>query len=327
MSGPRLVAENDDAALTMQRRRAEADRAKEWLAQRTRDLAANMLRVIAGAGKSFELMDQMEQVAQAYVRLVEHLDGIGGDFAYGATLAMEQALRDLDWRSHTEGYGEGITDADRARWRDDGSTALAYTESVIFSQALRVVAAQLARQPTQESRAGSSFAAALRWREEARAEHIKRVDRAARGLPMVTSPDAPADPRLYRAGDPTPAIGSPAWSDWHLNYATEQERAEQSRQWNEAWKRQEAERKAALAALEGQFPRGARVRLVSDGEGRGWSAVKRAAARAGALGTVIGYRVSSGKVRVGWDGGTTHVGSMCQYLPDEIVLTDVGGAK
>jgi hypothetical protein len=65
----KLVAANDERELAWQREKTAAEYAAIQLSQATRELAANILRVIAGAGKDYELPRQMVEVLKAYNEL------------------------------------------------------------------------------------------------------------------------------------------------------------------------------------------------------------------------------------------------------------------
>jgi hypothetical protein len=162
----RLVADNK--AVQPQREQAEqeakvkakVEQAKDDLARSMNWLAANILRLIAGGGKSYELVDQFAAMIKAYdamVRLREVYD-------YAAiTPAVEALGRTDSWeRLQSEG-GEHFQ-----RSLDDGTVSVARSEDAIIQAALRIVAAEFLGQATQRSTAESAFYEAIERFNEAR---------------------------------------------------------------------------------------------------------------------------------------------------------------
>lgn len=114
----KLVAENDDEMLARQREKATADRAASQLSYVTRALAANILRIIAGAGKEYELATQLVNVLKAYSEL--HPFSGRAAYPYAPSTPMVEGLRELNWRKGMDGYHQS-TEEDLARWQRDGS--------------------------------------------------------------------------------------------------------------------------------------------------------------------------------------------------------------
>jgi hypothetical protein len=65
----RLASERSEAEIAAERRRSDAERAAEALNDAVRELAANLLRVIAGAGKQHALIDEAIAFLKAYREL------------------------------------------------------------------------------------------------------------------------------------------------------------------------------------------------------------------------------------------------------------------
>jgi hypothetical protein len=121
----------------------------------TSALAVNLLRVLAGAGASRQLASQMTEVLEHY-----HAVRKFGGSAYRMPMAQALSLRD--------------------KQRSD-LKASDHFEAEIIREALRMVAAHLAGQPRQHSRAASAFRRAIRDYEEAIKNEWKRKrDKAPR---------------------------------------------------------------------------------------------------------------------------------------------------
>ena len=159
----KLVSDNDERELARQRERTAADRAAVQLTYATRALAANILRIIAGAGKDYELVRQIVEVLNAY----KELHPLSGrtSYPYAPSYPMVEGLRELDWRKGTEGYHQP-TEEDLARRERDGAAALDDAKADVVQSALRLIAAQLMAQPTQESVADGQLVSAIRRYEE-----------------------------------------------------------------------------------------------------------------------------------------------------------------
>jgi hypothetical protein len=68
----RLASERSEAEIAAERRRSDAERAAEALNDAVRELAANLLRVIGGAGKQHALIDEAIAFLKAYRELQPH---------------------------------------------------------------------------------------------------------------------------------------------------------------------------------------------------------------------------------------------------------------
>lgn len=115
-----------------------------------REAAANLLRIIRGAGKSYALLEQLSDVVSAAIK-VQNITG------RLPTSILETVL-------HRESKVEAIREKRRAgkideasieRWRDDGSLDRLEAEDSIKAGVLQVIASQFVGQKPQE-RAGES---------------------------------------------------------------------------------------------------------------------------------------------------------------------------
>jgi hypothetical protein len=203
----KLVADNDEKELVRQREKVAAECAASELGYATRALAANILRIIAGAGKGSELISQICEVLKAYQEL-QPLSG-RACYPYPPSTPMVEGLRELDWRRGAEGYHQP-TEEDLERWRRDGSADLADAKSVVAQAALRLTAAQLLRQPTQESTADHQLFSAIRQLEEARRVRNARWEeqwrRRSRPPEALAVGRAHVRPRAHAASSRMPDI-------------------------------------------------------------------------------------------------------------------------
>jgi hypothetical protein len=167
----RLASERSEAEIAALREREEAQRAAQHLADGTRRLVANILRIIAGAGKHYELIDQMIAVLNAFHELQPYT----GKAAYPShpIAPIAEALTDLDWRKNNPDYPDYVSPENRRQ--SDGSLGVRLAEEAIIKAALRVTAARLARQPTQESISYSHLIEALVEFERARDNRRRRL--------------------------------------------------------------------------------------------------------------------------------------------------------
>ena len=129
---------------------SQADIAKEWarrdVSQALRELAANLLRVTRGAGKSYALIGQ----AIEFVEAVQAYEQKVGQRLDPAALEAMLRYRDAEENSEASPY-------------DD----VEFAKREISRAGLQVVASRLLRQSTQISRAESDLVDAIRYYREA----------------------------------------------------------------------------------------------------------------------------------------------------------------
>lgn len=145
----RLVSERDEKEI------ATLNAQKE-LAFAIKDFAANLLRIIAGAGKPALVIHQIGPVIEAHKQLVE----ITGNTA-ASEAAINQGLGSLDWY------------ADDPRWKHD-TGEIDHAQNEIIRAALRLLAAEFLSQHPQKSQAEASLIAAIERHTTAR-EELKRA--------------------------------------------------------------------------------------------------------------------------------------------------------
>lgn len=114
---------------------------------------------------------------------------------------MVEGLRDLDWRRSTEGYRQP-TKEDLEQWRRDGSAAVDDAKADVVQAALRLIAARLVAQPTQENTSDTQLFTAIRRFEEAREARNARWDDEWRRRPRVPEDRAGRRAHVPRTGNP-----------------------------------------------------------------------------------------------------------------------------
>jgi hypothetical protein len=119
--------------------------AEQEFAFALREAAANMLRIVRGAGKPYALLEQMSDVVAAAVKVREVTGQLPMDI-------LETVL-------HRESKTEAIQEKRRAgeidetsieRWQDDGTFDKLESEDSIKAGVLQIIASQFVGQRTQE---------------------------------------------------------------------------------------------------------------------------------------------------------------------------------
>lgn len=142
----RVVSEQSEADL----RRREAANRVHW---RYRELAANLLRVVRGAGSSADLLEQMAAVISASSELKD-LEGYWPDSS-----VIEGALRLPDPGSRMQARVEEgrFSKEDIDRWERDGTLDVNWAEHEICRGVLQMCASGLLQQSTHRSVGHNEF--------------------------------------------------------------------------------------------------------------------------------------------------------------------------
>lgn len=125
--------------------------AEQELRRVLQETAANMLRVIRGAGRPYELINQFSDVAQAAIRFNEAFGHWPPSHMLAEMLKMHDAVEDMDQKQAAGRF----TQTDMDRWHEDGTMDRKYAESAIKAGVLQIIASQFVGQTLQES-AGKS---------------------------------------------------------------------------------------------------------------------------------------------------------------------------
>jgi hypothetical protein len=109
----RLASERSEAEIAAERRRSDAERAAEALNDAVRELAANLLRIIAGAGKQHALIDEAIAFLKAYRELQPYPGSAA--YPYSPIAPRGEGLTDLDWRKKNPAYwpASGFVDTEK----------------------------------------------------------------------------------------------------------------------------------------------------------------------------------------------------------------------
>ena len=157
----------------------DRDRDREWTKQEfswaIRDTAANMLRIIRGAGKPYELLMQMKKAIDSAIKFQE-LHGHWPTDVIIDDLQVEDEMETFLARGR-----EGTTDqATIDGWWKDGTFDRMMAEHTIYRGALQAIASELIGQNTQQRRGENEFHGGLRRWIEIREERIRKDREAAR---------------------------------------------------------------------------------------------------------------------------------------------------
>jgi hypothetical protein len=140
-----------------------------------RDCAANVLRIIRGAGKPYELMRQMQKSLSAAVAFQE----VHGYWP------QDVIANDLRLEDETENYRARVREGTLEqstfdRWSEDGTFERMDAKHTVYRAALQIVASQLIGQNVQETAGDREFHDGLRAYERTREERRARRQSEAR---------------------------------------------------------------------------------------------------------------------------------------------------
>jgi hypothetical protein len=133
-----------------------------------RQTAANMLRIIRGAGKPFELLTQMSDVVAAAIKVRDATGHLPHEL-------LQTILHGTDettalWEKLQKGE---IDEATIDRWQEDGTISRMYAERIIKDGVLQMVASQLVGQMLQERAGETELRDGINKAFDARAKHHK----------------------------------------------------------------------------------------------------------------------------------------------------------
>jgi hypothetical protein len=125
--------------------------AEQELREALQCAAANLLRVVRGAGKPYELVTQFNAVVQASVQFKDAFGHRPPSHLLADILGMRDDVQELHERNAAGKLAEGALD----RWYEDGTIDRMYAESAIKAGVLQIIASRFVDQLPQE-RAGQS---------------------------------------------------------------------------------------------------------------------------------------------------------------------------
>lgn len=152
---------------------SEAEIRKQWvhdqLSRELRRFAANFLRMTSGSGKPLELLPQLEKLSASIREYTDAHDG-----ALPAPKVIHQILDGHEAKLEYRPWIRDISESERRRWETDGTFDGEVAIAGIVRSGLRMVAAELVDQLTQQSVAESDFYENIRRLDEPR-EKSRRI--------------------------------------------------------------------------------------------------------------------------------------------------------
>jgi hypothetical protein len=169
-----------------QQKELEQQQRREWARSEfswsIRDCAANVLRIVRGAGKPYELLTQMQKALNAAVRFQEAHGHWPQD-----VIANDLRLED-ESEKHRERVREGALEQSTFdRWSEDGTFERMDAKHTMYRGALQIVASQMIAQNVQETAGDREFHDGLRTYERARDERRARRQVEARAAEVATT--------------------------------------------------------------------------------------------------------------------------------------------
>jgi hypothetical protein len=155
-----------------ERRNPEQDIAEQELADALRDAAANVLRIIRGAGKPYSLIKQFGDV----IRAVSDFKEAAGHWPPSDMLARMLKLDDEVSEIYHRSKSGQIRQESIDRWKQDSTFERLYAERVIQRGVLQIIASKLLGQTAQASAGVSEMHQGIRDMIEAQEEHRNYVD-------------------------------------------------------------------------------------------------------------------------------------------------------
>jgi hypothetical protein len=125
--------------------------AEQELRDRLHETAANMLRIIRGAGKPYELITQFNEAVKAAIKFKDAFGHWPPSHVLGEMLGMHDDVHAMDEKQSAGRF----TKEDMDRWYEDGTMDRKYAEHSIKAGVLQIIASQFVGQTLQE-RAGES---------------------------------------------------------------------------------------------------------------------------------------------------------------------------
>jgi hypothetical protein len=169
-----------------------------------RELAANILRIVNGAGKPWELMNQLAACHEALRLYAEAHSMLPSEFEIHQILDC-----DLAWQEIRPGAEERqATETESpSRMRDDGEIEREMALGLIRKGALQMVASRLLRQVPQQGRAGHDLHSGIHMLREANAKrdayYAKNKTTLAEALAMLKAKTGkPARKKNPPGGEP-----------------------------------------------------------------------------------------------------------------------------
>ena len=155
-----------------ERRNPEQESAEQELADALREAAANVLRIIRGAGKPHALIKQFDDVIGAAIRFKEGAGHLPPSQVWTRALAVDDEADEI-FAKHASGQ---IKQESIDRWDEDGTFDRMYAEGAIQRGALQIIASKLLDQHLQVSAGESEMQDGIRRVIAARERQRKSWD-------------------------------------------------------------------------------------------------------------------------------------------------------
>jgi hypothetical protein len=170
--------------------RIATERAREWasreFSQAIRDTAANMLRMIRGAGKPYEVLLQMRRTIDSAIKFQELHDHWPSSATIVNALQLEGAYETAVARARERNDQASID-----RWTEDGTFDEMMAEHTILCGALQIVASELVGQTLQKQSGEREFHDGIReWVKVHDERMLKRRQTTTTSRPGTRKPKA-----------------------------------------------------------------------------------------------------------------------------------------
>lgn len=171
--------------------------AKDQFSWAARECAANVLRIVRGAGKPYELLIQMQRVIESAVKFQE-LHNYWPSDVIANSLRVENEKEATLERGRNSGLSQEVIDS----WWEDGTFQRMMAKHQMYCGTLQIVASRLIGQNIQERAGDREFFDGLmqledlrdaqrkKWREEQRAARAPRRKVATKKKPRARKPPA-----------------------------------------------------------------------------------------------------------------------------------------
>jgi hypothetical protein len=181
------IIEGDGAGKEERERQRDREWAEREFSWAIRECAANMLRIVRGAGKPHEILLQMKKAIDTAVKFQEvHGYFPSSDFIQSELKLYDEHERQSD-REREGQLGQETID----RWREDGFFERMLAKHTICRGALQIAASGLIGQDTQQRNGEHEFHEGLHQLERLREERIRKERealRATRPAPVKRKP-------------------------------------------------------------------------------------------------------------------------------------------
>jgi hypothetical protein len=155
-----------------ERRNPGQEFAEEKLVVALREVTANLLRIVRGAGKSYELIRHFSEVIRAVSGFKDAAGHWPSAMMLSSALKLDDEVSEI-YERHRSGQ---ISQESIDRWKRDGTFERMYAERVIHRGVLQIIASKLLEQKVQVSAGESEMHQGIRDVIEAREKRRKIWD-------------------------------------------------------------------------------------------------------------------------------------------------------